>query len=243
MTLYLTRYPLPSGLAATTSCYARDHEHLAETLTVRGMGETATYDDWRTGLFEPPKLASELIRDGQVAAANHALIWISMIAVRADPATAWEVLNDEGLVHQLAHALHSAERGDPFRDHLGMGRLGDKLDAFERRIPGVHPSWGGEQVGEVGMAAPASHDDQLAAIQMAAKAFDSNTTTLTLAHQKVLLDHYLQQSMARALTRGLEPSAAYQLVFEADRKSTSMRRMLDALPIMRGLANVISDAF
>lgn len=139
MPLYRTRYALPLGESRTTQCYAENATHLEEVIKQRGMGEVR--DD---PLFEPdrePRMASELVLAGQLSAANHALIWTSMIAVRAGITDAWALLNDRGVVHEMAHALHVQE---VFRQPVGLEALAGRIEAFERLVPGVHPCWAGE---------------------------------------------------------------------------------------------------
>lgn len=144
MAMFVTRYRLPNGAAVPTTVYARDLRHLREVIDQRGLGE---------GMAEPhpyflpmraPKMPSELLEVGQLRAANHALTWVAMIAVKAGKAEAWELLNDRGVLHEMAHILHSQEEGQDsiVRDQVAF--LLPKVRTFEREVPGVHPCWGGE---------------------------------------------------------------------------------------------------
>jgi hypothetical protein len=152
MPMYETRYRLPSGRMVPTQCYARGPAHLDETMRSRGLGEISTYDE-NSSFIEKPKMPSTLIRCGEIAAAQHALTWVSMIAVRAGMVDGWELLHDDGLIHELAHLAHTREfrsRSSAYRDALAARyepdryeaeRLADKIETFERTVPGVHPSW------------------------------------------------------------------------------------------------------
>ncbi|MGZ3272399.1 MAG: hypothetical protein ACXU82_03585 [Caulobacteraceae bacterium] len=138
MPMYVTMYSLPNGLPTATQCYAKDRGHLRELMTLRRMGETEGDGFY---VLPRPKMASELVRMRQLRAANHALVWISMVACRAAPERSWELLNDQGLVHELAHTMHSVEMGRDIED-FGLARFADKVEDFERTVPGAHPCWG-----------------------------------------------------------------------------------------------------
>lgn len=138
MPMYMTRYPLPRGSDAVTSCYATDIHHLKETIALRGMREEHVAGQTPN----VPRMASELLHARRFGDANHALVWTSMVATRAGIATAWELLNDYGLLHQMAHVVESAPSCS-CPSCQGTGLI-DQLEAFERRVPGLHPSWGGE---------------------------------------------------------------------------------------------------
>ncbi len=144
MPLYATRYPLPDGSNAITSCYAANRAHLDALMKQRGMGETFVGDD---RILDSPRMPSGLLRDCRPAAAMHALIWISMIAVRSGQDMAWRALNDRGVVHALAHELEAAERlCHPASRHRAVWmHIADQVEAFEREVPGVHPCWGGAE--------------------------------------------------------------------------------------------------
>lgn len=146
MPMYRTRYSLPNGATRTTQCYARNEKDLARVIKKRGMGETRSTDPYAAFRLDEPQMASELLMKGQIAAANHALVWTSMIAVRAGLTDAWGLLNDDGVLHEMAHLLHSREVS-PWSDVFGEPahvRLARRVEAFERLVPGVHPCWGGE---------------------------------------------------------------------------------------------------
>ncbi len=72
-----------------------------------------------------------------------------MIAVKARLLDGWELLSDEGLLHQLAHHMQGA-RSPSF------GRVADlpytlarDIVKFEREVPGVHPCWAAPEGAEV----------------------------------------------------------------------------------------------
>jgi hypothetical protein len=140
--MFITQYVLPSGRPATTQCYARDEAHLVEIMDRRRMDEVSA------GAFAhpPPTMASQHLASGKIGAASHALTWIAMIATRSGVARAWDLLNDEGLVHEVAHLVESAELSpcSCWRCTDRRMDLARKLEAFERSIPGVHPCWGGD---------------------------------------------------------------------------------------------------
>lgn len=145
MPMYATEYRLPDGRPATTSCFARNGNHLEEVIKLRKMGERL---DTFTGRFiNPPRMASDLLRSGRVAAANHALIWTSMIAARAGVMGEWGLLNDNGLVHEIAHVMHSREMDGAHCScrQCDVSDLAHKVERFERQVPGVHPCWGSEE--------------------------------------------------------------------------------------------------
>lgn len=162
MPMYETKYRLPNGSEQGTQCYAESEAHLEEVIKLRGLGETrfmrthesSLYSIFGTGTFPHPKMASDLLAKEQYAAANHALTWTSMIAVKAGVVEGWDLLNDQGIMHEMAHMLHSRElnggssarnRSRSFYDtepeHL---RLARRIETFERLVPGVHPCWAGE---------------------------------------------------------------------------------------------------
>ncbi|UTC29681.1 hypothetical protein BAJUN_00510 [Bajunvirus bajun] len=148
MPLYRTSYKIPNGETLATQCYACDDDHLIEVLTLRGMGETR--DDPHpygySAFFKAPVLASTLLAKNQLAAANHALIWAAMIASKAGIIDPWDLLNDRGMIHEMAHAMHSKEiNGQPFGifDN-GKIALMERLEAFEMLVPGLHKCWAGE---------------------------------------------------------------------------------------------------
>jgi hypothetical protein len=111
-------------------------------MELRGMGERRAHTQFYS--IERPKMASDLFGDGKYIEANHALVWTSMIAVRAGLADAWELLNDRGLLHEVAHVMHAQvnSRTDPDL----VKHLLSRISAFERKIPGVHPCWAGDDV-------------------------------------------------------------------------------------------------
>lgn len=145
MPIYRTQYELPDGDHLRTTLYARDDKHLGEVMDLRKMGEMCVDGPafGRTAI-DPPMMASQLLASKRLAAANHALTWAAMIGARAGVADAWALMNDHGLLHQMAHLLHSRE------DSQDLGYLENQLmrlipqvDEFERSVPGVHPCWGG----------------------------------------------------------------------------------------------------
>ena len=161
MALFSSTYLIPKGLdpqfggggehkERATSVYALDHAHLAEILRERNMGE-------RMGgmlFISEPEMPSDCLAYGKPLHASHALIWITMIAIRWKPELAWELLNDEGLLHRLQHLIHGYELDGMGRypDHKGTPwattrleerhRLTADIAEFERTIPGVHRCWG-----------------------------------------------------------------------------------------------------
>lgn len=148
MPMFVTSYRLPSGSLIPTQCFAEDHDHLDHLIALRGMGERPGPPDKSYGFPPVPRMASSLMAEGRIAAANHAMIWTGMIAVRAGVTDAWGLLNDEGIVHETAHLLETTANGGPFSYGLESEprhvRLARRIEAFERLVPGVHPCWGGE---------------------------------------------------------------------------------------------------
>lgn len=139
MPLYRTSYTTPAG-TLTTQCYAENDEHLEEVMRMRGMGETRADSSYPSS---QPEMASTLLRERKFAAANHALVWASMIAARAQITDAWGLLNDYGLIHEMAHLLHQAEAS-----FFGGVRVSEefinRVVAFEMLVPGLHSCWAGE---------------------------------------------------------------------------------------------------
>lgn len=139
MPLYRTSYTTPAG-TLTTQCYAENDEHLIEVMRMRGMGETRADSSYPSS---QPEMASTLLRERKFAAANHALVWASMIAARAQITDAWGLLNDYGLIHEMAHLLHQAEAS-----FFGGVRVSEefinRVAAFEMLVPGLHSCWAGE---------------------------------------------------------------------------------------------------
>lgn len=163
MPLYVTTYPLSFSRRMTTTCYAADLAHLAETMAQRRMGEELFRE---LGDFDPDnqhRLASDWMRANDPIRANHALVWISMIACRAGFSDAWSLMNDRGLMHEVAHYLEQSDGGrrevrvpvSVFTGRTFAYMAGDeltqfpllheqlarRLEAFERVVPGVHPDW------------------------------------------------------------------------------------------------------
>lgn len=152
MPMFVSTYAMASGATTSTTVYARDPDHLEVTLRMRRMDE-----ERGSRLLPRPEMASKLVAEGKYAAAMHALIWASMIAIRSREDEAWKLLNDEGVVHQLAHEAHNLElNGSRSRyEDLSLGgyggyrqpswlKLAERIEHFEMGVPGVHPSWGGE---------------------------------------------------------------------------------------------------
>lgn len=138
MPLYATRYTLPGGREAMTQCYARDPEHLAETVLARRMSERVQPIE---RAIPAPVMTSEHLRMGHLHEAIHAATWLSMVAVRAGTVDPWELLCDTGPIHELTHLLVA---GELFAGPRRNDRLASELEQLERATPGVHPSWGGE---------------------------------------------------------------------------------------------------
>jgi hypothetical protein len=155
MPMYATEYRLPKGGRAQTTCYAMSAEHLAETLKLRNLGEVPTGRS-----FPAPVMASQHLRRRDFAEANHALVWASMIATKAGIVDAWDLLNDNGLLHEMAHVAENGSLPARFAYDVYFGCTCDmcrgirpddrdhpfilQVEAFERRVPGLHPSWGRE---------------------------------------------------------------------------------------------------
>jgi len=152
MPLYQTNYTLPSGRVDPTQCYAESDEHLVEVIALRSMGETRA-DPVRDGIYVP-KMASALMFDGKIAAANHALVWTPIIATRAGRTEGWDLLNAEGIRHRGGHELEQDEydrRGVlTISSFFGGSKeerreaLARRIESFERLVPGVHPCWAGD---------------------------------------------------------------------------------------------------
>lgn len=142
MPRYDTRYAAPGGYNHTTvtQCYALDPHHLKEVMKLRGMNETES-----SSLLSDPKMPSEDLAAGKFAAANHGLMWVTMIASKALPGLAtWDLLSDFGVVHEMAHLLHSKEvsLGHAYSVREQAHTLLPKIEALEMLVPGVHPCWG-----------------------------------------------------------------------------------------------------
>lgn len=138
MALFLTRYELPGGRDARTQLYAESLGEALELVKDRKMGEMVVSQiDPRAGPV--PEMASDLLRAGQIKRANHALVWTSMIAVRAGVADAWDLLCDTGQLHEMAHLV---ELG-PSWGRNGLESLAVRIETLERVTPGHHPCWGG----------------------------------------------------------------------------------------------------
>lgn len=155
MPQYRSRYQTHKGRVQYTQVYAENDAHLEEVLALRGMGETRVDPTSIFEEYDAPQMASELCAAGKLAAANHALVWTGMIAAKAGIADAWAMLNDDGIIHDLAHEMHSKEASPLYTlSALGFNesrhvRLARRIEAFERLVPGVHPCWAGEDTSVV----------------------------------------------------------------------------------------------
>lgn len=137
----------------STQMYALDADNAADLIVRRKMDEVldGPWQSYFGGGDPAPSMGSTLLRAGKLAKANHALIWTSMIAVRAGVIDAWELMNDKGVVHELAHEMQISNSTD-IDSVLGRSYhrayvwrpLADRIEALERLVPGLHPSWGEE---------------------------------------------------------------------------------------------------
>lgn len=208
MPLYQTNYTLPSGRVDPTQCYAESDEHLVEVIALRSMGETRA-DPVRDGIYVP-KMASALMFDGRIAAANHALVWTSMIAARAGLTEAWDLLNDEGILHRVAHELEQDEldrRGiltiSSFFGGSKQDRreaLARRIEAFERLVPGVHPCWAGDDKRSI--VDIKAEERRLAQAQVANPVLSSMFDLSAIAHYRQALDSFA--SRAKTINAGMQ---------------------------------------
>lgn len=138
--IFRTHYTLPSGRRTSTQVHARDRAHLDEVMALRGMGETS---EGEVSSFVP-EMPSDRLKAGDYEGAMHALIWVSMIAGRTNT-TAWMLLNDEGIIHELAHRAQVRRSALGFLSYAGdygVSALVERIREFEQAVPGVHRRWG-----------------------------------------------------------------------------------------------------
>ncbi len=151
--LLKSRYALPNGLRRVTSIYARDQHHGQHLADLRGMGEeiVGDYD------FRPPDMPSHWLARRQYAHAHHAMTWVAMVACRAIPNASWVLLNDVGVMHELAHAAENEADRTRFSPGFGWD-FETQLVGWELLIPGVHRDWATHMAGELEQAFHAAKD-------------------------------------------------------------------------------------
>jgi len=142
MPLYHTTYETPTGVEYT-QCYARDADHFAEVVKLRGMGETPHIPWPGDPIAAPPVMPSTYLLEQKWIDAMHALIWVGMIATKAGIADGWGLLNDHGILHGMSHVLMNTRHG---YGHDVTGPYLERVKKLEREVPGVHPCWGGAEV-------------------------------------------------------------------------------------------------
>lgn len=151
--LIYSRYRLPRGGERLTQVFCRDAEHAKALMAQRGMGEEI---DGRLLTGRKPILPSEHLWAGSPAKALHALTWLLMIAqnIEARQGDVRDAFYDDGLLHELAHIVEDAGSGyyhavDHQPDRWSSLRIDlfKRLAAFERVIPGAHPTHGLDAAG------------------------------------------------------------------------------------------------
>ncbi|UTU07960.1 hypothetical protein CcrC1_gp274 [Caulobacter phage C1] len=117
--MFVTRYRVPSGRTKITQCFADSPEHLQEVIKARGMDEVV--DDSGVKVAKP-KLPSQWLDQKQYAKAMHALNWVAMVGVQAGVVSAWDLLNDEGVLHEMAHLIEYVGDQPKWPYGYGLGR-------------------------------------------------------------------------------------------------------------------------
>lgn len=145
--MFVSEYRLPNGDKQHTQVYADDEQHLVQVLARRKMGEQKAISP---PALSEPTMPSKLLEQSRHPEAMHALIWVSMIATSAGVATNWELMNDNGLIHELAHYNQVASQygyalgGKSLLGFFDLNNwrraLIQKLRTFEERVPGVMES-------------------------------------------------------------------------------------------------------
>lgn len=134
-TLWRSRYINYTGNAFHNTLYARDEYEARRLCHLRGE-EFVGYAGY--GNPTPPCLASRLLSAGKYAQANHAAHWLVMTAVRAGIVHNAEHIQDEGILHGLAHVLEAMAFGSHV-DQYHIGKIMTDIGELEQKVPGMIP--------------------------------------------------------------------------------------------------------
>ena len=137
-TLYPTEYDVPGGSFFTTIA-ANSKQEAAELIVKRKMGEQF-HPVYQAGdiPFDRHVMPSKWLELGELEQAMHAAAWLGLFATSSGVATAYDLLHDRGVIHELTHAI---------RDRKVNGALGPQgyesahnaykqLKALEAQTPG-----------------------------------------------------------------------------------------------------------
>lgn len=124
-------------------------EEAKEILAARGYGETINMAQTSMiGLIGEPdiKLPSEWFAQDNLKEAIHAACWLGMFAMSSGVVTGDQLLNDHGVIHQLAHLLNTPKEGSEKYERLSKADkefiaearrdVSNSLADLEARTPG-----------------------------------------------------------------------------------------------------------
>jgi hypothetical protein len=107
----------------------------------RNLGERVNVLASLIGFDGVPDLPSDHYAAGRIAEALHAACWLGFIACKAGVTTGEELLDDNGVIHNLAHLNSPPEVLDAQNPELIRKIKRDiprKLKALEAKTPGFH---------------------------------------------------------------------------------------------------------
>jgi hypothetical protein len=139
--LFMTQYrvtPLSEytpSITGTTTLFARDIFEAEQFVKQRNLGEALCTR--LTDHSMRPFLCSELIRRFEVEKAMHAACWLGMIATKCGLSESRSLLDDLGIVHQLAHCIEEKYLGRYYFPALNA--LYPNVAKLEQRVPGMWP--------------------------------------------------------------------------------------------------------
>ncbi len=110
-----------------THLWAKNAADAREVCQLRGMGERLRWPGGLGRKYQPYVFASSMMRSKRFTykARQHALIYLSMVAMASGLVSPQDLLGDEGLLHEFAHG-----------DFKSVKR---KLEWLEFEVPGYRP--------------------------------------------------------------------------------------------------------
>jgi hypothetical protein len=142
--VWATRFPINGTIVkgeSETQLFASTKPELINALEARKLNEKVSV--LNTFLFKPevPLLPSELYAKGRLQEALHAACWLGWLACKAGVTTGEELLDDNGVIHNLSHLclpkkiveIQEPKYFDKIKKDIPL-----KLKALEDKTPGFH---------------------------------------------------------------------------------------------------------
>jgi hypothetical protein len=133
MPWYTTHYMLPTGTRMETQLWANDPDEIPAIIKKRNIGETFSGHEH---YWDNINLPIDWLDQKRLVECNHATIWLCMVAVRAGVIDNWELLHDQGLLHNIAHLLDARDPFNYYPDHIK--RIRDQLEHLQKATPGFN---------------------------------------------------------------------------------------------------------